>query len=86
MAPVVKTAYRNRRLACYTPFVLVTIYICRSRGSTNAIVAKKVHAQTKKTGSRREHDKKVAVNKFKRLFVITSPTPVFLLGRNLFLL
>jgi len=29
--PVMKTTYRNRRLACYTYFVLVIIYVCRYR-------------------------------------------------------
>ena len=32
-----KTAYRSRMLACYTRFVLVTIYVCRSRGSTKRV-------------------------------------------------
>ena len=40
--PVVKTAYRKRMLACYTRFVLVTIYICRSRGSTKRVFSKAV--------------------------------------------
>jgi len=35
--PVVKTAYRNRMLACYTRFMLETIYVCRSRGSTKRV-------------------------------------------------
>jgi len=35
--PVMKTAYRKRMLACYTRFVLVTIYVCRSRGSTKRV-------------------------------------------------
>ena len=35
--PVAKMAQRKRRLACYTRFVPVTIYICRSRGSTNRV-------------------------------------------------
>ena len=33
---------RNRMLACYTRFVLVTIYVCRSRGSTKRVFSKAV--------------------------------------------
>ena len=37
MASSRETAYRNRRLACYTRFVLVIMYVCRLRGSTNRV-------------------------------------------------
>jgi hypothetical protein len=38
--PVVITAYRNRRLACYTLFVPVIIYVCRKGGSTKRVFSK----------------------------------------------
>ena len=37
-----KTSCRNRMLACYTRFVLVTIYVCRSRGSTKRVFSQAV--------------------------------------------
>ena len=37
-----KTAYRSRMLACYTRFVLVTIYVSRSRGSTKRVFSQAV--------------------------------------------
>ena len=37
-----KTTLRKRMLACYTRFVLVTIYVCRSRGSTKRVFSKAV--------------------------------------------
>ena len=37
-----KTSCRNLMLACYTGFVLVTIYVCRSRGSTKRVFSQAV--------------------------------------------
>ena len=37
-----QTSCRNRMLACYTRFVLVTIYVCRSRGSTKRVFSQAV--------------------------------------------
>ncbi len=37
MASSRKNGLRNRRLVCYTRFVLVIIYFCRLRGSTNRV-------------------------------------------------